>query len=154
MTKGYAELLREYGLSTITGDNYAAEWVETAFRTLASGMCAPTSRRARCISKRRRLFARGGISLPNHAVLLRELRLLERRTHRSGRDTVDHGAHGHDDYANAVLGCAALTMRGDPQNLDWIDVGAPVGAVSMSERAEFARRTLWAHVMADAQRSY
>jgi hypothetical protein len=41
------------------------------------------------------LFARGSISLPNHPTLLRELRLLERRTHRSGRDTVDHGLRGH-----------------------------------------------------------
>jgi hypothetical protein len=54
-------------------------------------------------------------------VLLRELRLLERRTHRSGRDTVDHGAHGHDDYASAVLGCAVLTRRrGYRTSLDWV----------------------------------
>jgi hypothetical protein len=39
-----------------------------------------------------------------HQRLLRELRLLERHTHRSGRDTVDHGRHGHDDHANAVCG--------------------------------------------------
>jgi hypothetical protein len=57
------------------------------------------------------LFARGGISLPNHPVLLRELRLLERRTHRSGKDSVDHGLRGHDDHANAALGCAARAMR-------------------------------------------
>jgi hypothetical protein len=36
--------------------------------------------------------------------LLRELRLLERRTHRSGKDSVDHGRTGHDDFANAVCG--------------------------------------------------
>ena len=58
------------------------------------------------------MFARGAISLPDHPTLLRELRLLERRTHRSGKDTVDHGLRGHDDYANAVLGCAAHAMRG------------------------------------------
>jgi hypothetical protein len=37
-------------------------------------------------------FARG---------LVRELRLLERHTHRSGRDTVDHGRNGSDDFANS-----------------------------------------------------
>jgi hypothetical protein len=42
--------------------------------------------------------------LPDHPKLLRELRLLERRTHRSGRDKVDHGRNGHDDHANAVCG--------------------------------------------------
>src|SRR5262249_47740398 len=36
--------------------------------------------------------------------LVRELRLLERRTHRSGKDTVEHPRNGHDDYANVVCG--------------------------------------------------
>jgi hypothetical protein len=67
------------------------------------------------------LFARGGISLPDHPVLLRELRLLERRTHRSGKDSVDHGLRGHDDYANAVLGCAARAMRrGYDRSMNWV----------------------------------
>jgi hypothetical protein len=44
------------------------------------------------------------VSIPDHKRLLRELRLLERHTHRSGRDTVDHGKNGSDDYANAVAG--------------------------------------------------
>jgi hypothetical protein len=50
------------------------------------------------------LFTQGLVSLPDHPHLLRELRLLERRTHRSGRDTVDHGRSGSDDYANSVCG--------------------------------------------------
>ena len=50
------------------------------------------------------LFTRGLVGLPDHKRLLRELRLLERHTHRSGRDTVDHGKSGSDDYANAVAG--------------------------------------------------
>jgi hypothetical protein len=32
VTKNYAELLREYGLHEVVGDNYAASWVETAFK--------------------------------------------------------------------------------------------------------------------------
>jgi hypothetical protein len=48
------------------------------------------------------------VSIPNHRRLTRELRLLERRTHRSGRDTVDHGRAGSDDYANAVAGCLVM----------------------------------------------
>jgi hypothetical protein len=49
-------------------------------------------------------FTRGLIGIPHHATLLRELRLLERRTARSGKDSVNHGAGGHDDYANALFG--------------------------------------------------
>jgi hypothetical protein len=54
------------------------------------------------------LWTRGGIIIPDHARLLRELRLLERRTSRSGRDSVDHGQSGSDDYANALIGCAVM----------------------------------------------
>jgi hypothetical protein len=50
------------------------------------------------------LFTRGLVAVPDHKRLLRELKLLERRTHRSGKDTIDHGKHGSDDYANAVCG--------------------------------------------------
>ena len=49
-----------------------------------------------------RSSARAAISL------VRELRLLERRTHRSGKDTVEHPRNGHDDYANVVCGVLSL----------------------------------------------
>jgi hypothetical protein len=44
------------------------------------------------------LFMRQAISIPDHPRLLRELRLLERRTSRIGKDIVDHGKGGSDDY--------------------------------------------------------
>jgi hypothetical protein len=59
-------------------------------------------------------FTRRTVSLPDHPRLLRELRLLERRPHVGGRDTVDHGRNGTDDHANAVFGvlhCAQKPKR-------------------------------------------
>ena len=50
------------------------------------------------------MWARNAVSIPNHPKLIRELRLLERRTSRIGRDAVDHGRNGSDDYANSVVG--------------------------------------------------
>src|SRR6202011_6210072 len=32
VTKGYAALCKEYGISSVTGDNYAAEWTAAAWR--------------------------------------------------------------------------------------------------------------------------
>src|SRR5262249_24551366 len=54
------------------------------------------------------VFTRGLARLPNYARLIRELRLLERRTHRSGKDTVEHPRNGHDDHANVVCGVFSL----------------------------------------------
>ena len=50
-------------------------------------------------------WMRGCLSIPDHPKLIRELRLLERRTGRSGKDAVDHPRGAHDDYANALCGC-------------------------------------------------
>jgi hypothetical protein len=70
------------------------------------------------------LFTRGLISIPDHARLLRELRLLERRTHRSGRDTVDHGRSGSDDQINALVGAAVHSAVDDKDryfaSLAWV----------------------------------
>ena len=43
--------------------------------------------------------------------LVRELRLLERQTHRSGRDTVSHPKIEHDDHANAACGVLWLLQH-------------------------------------------
>ena len=53
-------------------------------------------------------FTRGLIEVPNDQVLVRELRLLERRTSRTGRDAVGRPPGGSDDCANAVFGLAYL----------------------------------------------
>src|SRR5262249_39451924 len=133
----------------VTGDAYAAEWVETAFRDAGISYVRSEKPKSALYLEVQALFARRGISLPDHPVLLRELRLLERRTHRSGKDSVDHGLRGHDDYANAVLGCAACAMRGGySQNLDWIfgpddDVAGVARALSISEKQAFARQQMY-----------
>jgi hypothetical protein len=57
------------------------------------------------------LFTRGLVRLPDHPTLLRELRLLERQTHRGGRDSVDHPRGGHDDFCNSL--CGSLRLLSD-----------------------------------------
>ena len=73
------------------------------------------------------LWTRGLVSLPDHKTLIRELRLLERHTHRSGKDTVDHGRNGSDDHANAVCGLlrtlvTRAPMRISPEVMAWAAV--------------------------------
>ena len=36
--------------------------------------------------------------------------MLERQTHRGGKDNIDHPKRGSDDLANALCGAAAITM--------------------------------------------
>jgi hypothetical protein len=108
VTKSYAQLLKDYRITKVTGDNFAQEWVAATWRE--SGITYQRSERVRseiyleCLPT----FTRGLIALPDHPRLLRELRLLERHTHHSGKDSVNHGKNGSDDYANAVCGVVQL----------------------------------------------
>lgn len=105
----YAGLAKEYGCREVTGDNYAGEWVAAAFREAGVGYMRADKVKSALYLEMAPIFNRGAVSLPEHPALVRELRLLERRTSRSGRDVVDHPQNGSDDYANAVAG--ALCAR-------------------------------------------
>lgn len=104
----YAQLLKEYGVRQITGDAYGAEWTASAWQQNGIPYTRSEQPKSELYIEAIPLFARGLLRLPDHARLLRELRLLERHTHRSGRDSVDHPKGGRDDHANAVCGVAVL----------------------------------------------
>jgi len=57
------------------------------------------------------LFAQGGVDLLDVRLLTTQLMQLERRTSRSGKDSVDHPSPGHDDYANACCGALARCVK-------------------------------------------
>ena len=51
----------------------------------------------------------GRVELPESKELLKQFTGLERRTTRSGKDSIDHGPGGHDDLANSVAGAIVAT---------------------------------------------
>jgi hypothetical protein len=112
VTREHAALAKEYRCVKITGDSYSADWVVSAFRE--SGATYESSEKSRSDLYLEGLpsFSRGLVLLPEHRRLGRELRLLERHVSRAGRDRVDHGRGGSDDYANAVFGALNLAMGG------------------------------------------
>jgi hypothetical protein len=111
VTRQYAALLRECRINKVTGDAYGAEWVAAAWRDCGFEYTRSPLPKSQIYLECIPLFARGLVVLPDHAKLLRELRLLERHTHRSGKDSVDHPRNGHDDHANAVCGVLHLLSK-------------------------------------------
>jgi hypothetical protein len=106
--KEFTKLAKSYHCSTFTGDNYAAEWTAGAFREAGAEYLQSKLVRSELYLAGLPLFTTGVVGIPNIAPLLRELRLLERRTARSGRDVVDHCVGGSDDFANALFGALHL----------------------------------------------
>jgi hypothetical protein len=120
----YAALARDYGCDEITGDAYAGEWVAGAFRDARIEYRRAKLPKSALYLEALPHFMRGAVALPDLPPLIRELRLLERRTHRSGKDSVDHGTGGTDDYANALAGAMWLAMR--PQEPADDRIGMPI----------------------------
>jgi hypothetical protein len=134
-------LARQYRCTKITADNFSGEWAASAVREAGLEFRRCELPKSALYLEGLSRFTRGQVRLPNHTALLRELRLLERRTMRSGKDAVDHPAHGgHDDHCNVVFGAMWLCR---PAIIDRnaIDLGSPYSSGRESLPNPFAGET-------------
>jgi hypothetical protein len=110
----FAALAKSYRCRTITGDNFAKDWVANAYRSCGLEYRRSPLTRSDLYLEGRIHFARNLINIPNNPVLVRELRFLERRVSKTGRDQVSHPAAGgthHDDHANSLFGAMYLCAK-------------------------------------------
>ena len=107
-TEAYAKLCKQYRVQTVVGDAYGGAWVEQAWTRCGIAYKRSALAKSTLYLETAPLWARGLIGIPEHPRLLKELRLLERHVHQSGRDSVGPALHGTDDYANAVAGCVQV----------------------------------------------
>jgi hypothetical protein len=118
VTARLASLVQQYKCKKVTGDNFAAEWVATAWRSQGLTYERSDMPASALYLEALPAFMREQISIPDHPQLIRELRALERRTSRMGRDSVTHPPGGHDDYANALAGCLRVAQA-KPNRAFW-----------------------------------
>jgi hypothetical protein len=132
-------LLATYRVREVTGDHYAAAWVKSMFEQ--RGITYRTSElpKSSIYLESLPVFTQGRIELPPDRVLLSQLAQLERRTSRSGKDSVDHGVAGHDDRANAVCGVAWMLDRADSSAASVARVTAAFGHALAQNRDPDAR---------------
>jgi hypothetical protein len=106
-----AEILRQYNVYELVGDNYGAEWVVEAFAKHGVRYVVSERNRSKVYLDAIPLFAAGRARLLENHRAARQLISLERRTSRSGKDTVNHPPQGADDCANAVCGALVLAAQ-------------------------------------------
>ena len=106
-----AALVKQYRCRAITGDAYGGQWVSGAFARANVEYRQSPLVRSDLYLEGQIYFSRGLISIPPNAALLLELRQLERRVARSGKDSVNHGVNRHDDHANALFGAMYLCAK-------------------------------------------
>jgi hypothetical protein len=146
VTREIAQLAKEYRCLSVQGDAYSADWIVSSFRECHVTYLRSEKSRSDLYLEGLPAFSRGLVSLPEHRRLGRELRLLERHVSRAGRDRVDHGRGGSDDYSNAVFGALNMAMVGSryrypsgPSGMDWVSGGPTVVEAEATKQFQAAR---------------
>jgi hypothetical protein len=113
----FSQLLKSYGLGRVTGDRYGGGW--PAERFLVHGIVYEASEqtKSQLFGELLALLNSGRLDLLDNARLVSQLCSLERRTARSGRDSIDHPPGAHDDIANAVAGALVLAAGGSDERM-------------------------------------
>ena len=97
-------VLNRYGITRVTSDKYAGLWPAARFAENGIGLEQCARPKSDIYLDFLALINSGRVELLDVPRLAAQLCGLERRTARSGRDTVDHGPDCKDDAANVVCG--------------------------------------------------
>ncbi len=119
----FADVLKQYRVSTVVGDRYAGEWPREQFSKRGIEYRPAEKNRSELYLELLPALMSGQVELLDNKRLVTQLVDLERRTARGGRDSVDHSPGAHDDLANATAGVAEA-LRGTSHVygcLDWFE---------------------------------
>jgi hypothetical protein len=107
----FAALLRSYGVRTIRGDRYAGEWPRERFQAHGIRYLPAEMNRSELYLNFLPLVNSGRVDLLDNERMVLQFCALERRTARSGRDSVDHPPGAKDDISNSVAGVFSLLSQ-------------------------------------------
>jgi len=94
----------------VHGDHYGGEWPREQFRKHGVQYKVSEQNRSELYLELLPAIMSGKVELLDNRRLVAQLSNLERRTARSGRDSVDHSPGSHDDIANAAAGALTLAL--------------------------------------------
>jgi len=109
-----AGVLKSYGLTTITGDRYAAQFTIDAFASCGIKYRQSDRDRSTIYTDILPMLMSGRVRLLDDRTMVRQFASLERKSSAGGRDKIDHARGSHDDLANAAAG--ALTLASGKTN--------------------------------------
>ncbi len=132
----FSTLLKQYRCASVSGDRYAGEFPRELFQK--RGVTYRPSERSKSelyvellplINSRR-------VELLDDRKAIAQLVGLERRTARSGKDSIDHAPGGHDDRINAIAGALVLAQK--PRGLVITEADLRVAASLGHDRRMFS----------------
>ena len=114
-----AAIVRGYGCSAVVGDKYSGEWVRQAFQQNGVRYVVSKLTASEAFLELLPLINQGVIDLLDDKRQTAQLIALERRTSRTGKDTLAHPPSGHDDRANALAHAVKLASKVQQHSLTW-----------------------------------
>jgi hypothetical protein len=114
----FAQLLRTYHITSVTGDRYAGQWPVEQFQKFGIRYEQAAKPKSELYVDLLPLINSARIDLLDDPRLISQLCGLERRTARGGRDSIDHPPGSHDDVANAVAGAASMCALSAGYNIE------------------------------------
>ena len=103
--------LKRYRIREVTGDRYGGQWVSDSFRRHGVSYNHSMKTKNDIYLSFLPLVNAGECRLLDNVRLHNQLSQLERRTSRTGRDSIDHAPGAHDDLANAAAGAIVMAKR-------------------------------------------
>ena len=129
VVKEFAATLKSYGIKSVTGDAYGGEWPRERFRKHGIEYAVSEKSRSDLYLELLPLVNAARVELLDEPRLVGQLAGLERRTSRSGKDTVDHRPGGHDDLANSVAGAlVTASAASSSEFMGFLAVGGKGGS--------------------------
>lgn len=113
-----SETLELYGLGSVTGDNYGAEFVASAFGKHGVRYHKAKLNASQLYTELLPRLCSGEVELLDDDATVGQISNLERHTRSGGKDLITHPRNQHDDLANVVAGVCYLAGK------DQITVGA------------------------------
>ena len=109
----FADTLKAYKLSRVTGDRYGGAGPTSAFARHGIKYIPSEYPKGAIYLDTLPLINSAKVRLLANSRMVAQFVGLERNTARGGKDSIDHGRGGHDDIANAVAGAclAALAKK-------------------------------------------
>ncbi len=111
VTAQYSDLLRTYGIDSITGDKYSGDWASNAFVEKSIIYKRAEKPKSDLYLEMESILNTDRIELPPRDSLIRELKSLVRRTRSGGRDSVDTDGGIPEDEANVVAGLSFILAQ-------------------------------------------
>lgn len=107
----FADALKHYGVWSVTGDRYAAQWPVLAFQQLGITYRPAAQNRSQLYAALEPLLNSGQVELLDQPKLIGQLIGLVRKG-----EKIDHLASEHDDHSNAAAGALVLASA---QSVPW-----------------------------------